>query len=944
MRIFKLVAQGKLCIVLLSALCTTLLLGTTLAAQPAQARSVTYDLDIPAQSLNDALQAFALVSQHKLLYSSELVDGKKSPPLKGKFTAEQAVKALLSGSNLSYEVTPDGLVLIRAADPSPTTNSAPLIQDQIGDQTIRLAQATTTGPSTDNSSAREKQGVPKKEPKSSSSSEEDKAGLSEIVVTGTFLHHSNSITPVTTITQDDMLSQGYTTLTQVFEQLPQNFLNGASPASNPNNAAGSNSSLNYSYATGVNLRGLGPEATLVLLNGKRLAPTGNGSVVDISQIPVSLIDHVEILADGASSLYGSDAVAGVVNIVTKRDFSGFELSGRSNSISDGKTPNYGGDAVGGFGWDGGNVVLGLDFEKDNPLLASKRTWTQSLPDPFDLFPRNESTHFYASMDNRFTDQLSLTTDLLASHRTLNTEAALAGAPGTTIDEVSVNQYSIASQLDYKLPSDWTATLIGQASREQDTSCVAQLYEGYAVCDHPFAAQVASIEARADGPILQAPGGAVRLAIGAAFRRESFRDDLDECIGSGCEGVPGSGTPWTFNASESAESARHVSSAYGELLIPLIGDDNALSFTKRLRVSLSGRFDDYSDFGRTTNPRVAIDWVPIVGLTFHGSYSRSFQAPTLLEASKEIYYATTFNVPDPRSPTGTALGLILDGTNPNLQPETAKTFNVGMSYEPSFLSGLKLDASFFSIDFTNQINRLINTFGFSNWLEQANVLGPLVTQNPTVAQVDQALAGRSPVYNLGQCVVGVNGCPAINPAAVQAIANLGYVNSAGVNVRGVDLTGRYTGALTPYGRFRSDFSGTFYTTYQQQITPTAEEYSSLNTVYNPLRFRAKTNVAWDQGPWTINGRINYSPAYINQYCDTAEQCRVASWTTVDFSLIFSAKSSGLRASLDVSNAFNRAPPFLGTGYNTTGILPYDPTNANPLGRAFAITLTKRWGGS
>src|ERR1700693_5565056 len=122
MRILKMMTKAGLCSALVSALCTTLLLGTTVAAPPAEARSVTYNLDIPAQSLNDALQAFALASQHKLLYSSELVDGKRSSALKGQFTTEQAVTALLSGTHLSYEVTSDGLVLIRAADPLPGTN------------------------------------------------------------------------------------------------------------------------------------------------------------------------------------------------------------------------------------------------------------------------------------------------------------------------------------------------------------------------------------------------------------------------------------------------------------------------------------------------------------------------------------------------------------------------------------------------------------------------------------------------------------------------------------------------------------------------------------------------------------------------------------------------------------------------------------------------------
>src|SRR5665213_1945896 len=110
MRILTSVKMVRLCNVLLTALATTLLLGTAVAAPPAQSRAVTYNLDIPAQSLNDALQALALASKHKLLYSSELVDGKKSPALKGQFTTEQAVKALLSGTHLRFEVTSDGLV------------------------------------------------------------------------------------------------------------------------------------------------------------------------------------------------------------------------------------------------------------------------------------------------------------------------------------------------------------------------------------------------------------------------------------------------------------------------------------------------------------------------------------------------------------------------------------------------------------------------------------------------------------------------------------------------------------------------------------------------------------------------------------------------------------------------------------------------------------------
>src|ERR1700678_3726618 len=153
MHILKTAAKVRLYVSVLAALCTTPFLGIAFAAPPAQARSVTYDLDIPAQSLKDSLQALAFASHHKLLYSSELVDGKRSPALKGQFTTEQAVKALLSGTKLSYEITSDGLVLIRASGPPDGTNTAAPFTDDGADHRTQLAQANPAASSTSSSSA-----------------------------------------------------------------------------------------------------------------------------------------------------------------------------------------------------------------------------------------------------------------------------------------------------------------------------------------------------------------------------------------------------------------------------------------------------------------------------------------------------------------------------------------------------------------------------------------------------------------------------------------------------------------------------------------------------------------------------------------------------------------------------------------------------------------------
>ena len=192
-----------------------------------------------------------------------------------------------------------------------------------------------------------------------------------------------------TITHADLVEQGYQTLSQALDQLPQNFKGGASAESNPSDSTAGGSTNNISFANSVNLRGLGPNATLTLLNGHRLPATPSGGPVDISGIPVSAIDHIDVLTDGASAVYGSDAIGGVVNIVTRKDFSGVETGARINSITNGKTPNYGGDVIGGYSWGTGNAMMAFDYEKDNPLFSQNRSFTQSYETQESLLPKNE---------------------------------------------------------------------------------------------------------------------------------------------------------------------------------------------------------------------------------------------------------------------------------------------------------------------------------------------------------------------------------------------------------------------------------------------------------------------------------------------------------------------------------------------------------------------------
>jgi iron complex outermembrane recepter protein len=909
------------------------ILSGTLLISTATAQARTFHFDIPEKTLSQALRDFGRVAGQEIVFTEDLVAGLNSAPLRGDFTADGALELLLRGTRLTAEHSGSGAVMIRrqAKATSPRTSSP----HQTSSQTPGSEQSSAPAPVGAISSA----GPDTPARPGGGPSSPEAFVLADIVVTGTLLHSVAPITPVVTITSTDMENQGYTTLTQVIEQLPQNFKAGASTESNPVSGAGNNSANNITYATGVNLRGLGASATLVLLNGRRLAPTAFGTVVDVSQIPINVVDRIEILPGGASALYGSDAVAGVVNVITKKDFSGLEVGGRTFSVTDGKAPNYGADIAGGSVWGTGSFVASASYERDSPLLARNRSFTESSGDQTTLFPSNEGSSVYAALQQRISDAVSLNGDALATHRHFSAVSGdtSIGPPnefGGTVDELSV-----ALELDWKLSPRWNSTLIGQLSREADSQRLR--YPGFAEVDSydPLTATLFSLEPRVDGPLFEMPGGAVRVALGGQVRTEKF----EETRASG-------GLSGPLAVTNQIDQSRHVSSAYGELLIPIVGSANATAWAKELRLDLSGRYDHYSDFGGTTNPKLGIAWVPAAGVTLHASYARSFQAPTLWQKSNAIDQGYVLPVPDPKSVSGSSLILEIDGTNPDLGAETARSFNGGVTFQPEAIAGLRVDASYFSIDFSNQINRLIADGYFLNVLQEEAVLGSFVQRNPTASAVQALL--DAPGRQIFNWAAG-NYSPGVYTAAdIQAIANIGYVNAAVVRARGLDFRMQYTGPSTSAGRFRGDVDSTYFTSYRHQVTPQSLDSSPLNTVLNPLRFRAKANVGWEIGAWVANARANYANAYlntnaVNPACSSGgPDCQIASWFTTDLSVSYrgttsgtDAWSSGLRISVDVENAFNRKPPFLS---GPPGTFHYDPTNSSAGLRMWSLSVSKRWG--
>lgn len=134
---------------------------------------------------------------------------------------------------------------------------------------------------------------------------------------------------VITIDRKAIDDNGFATTQQIAQSIPRNVMDGMNEATAVGGALGQNTGSNATRGSSINLRGLGPTSTLVLLNGER-PPLGGfaGAFADISMIPATVIERIEIVADGASAICGSDAVAGVVNIVPRLDFTGGEASAR----------------------------------------------------------------------------------------------------------------------------------------------------------------------------------------------------------------------------------------------------------------------------------------------------------------------------------------------------------------------------------------------------------------------------------------------------------------------------------------------------------------------------------------------------------------------------------------------------------------------------------------
>ena len=194
---------------------------------------------------------------------------------------------------------------------------------------------------------------------------EDEGDGDVIIVTGTRIQNPNiaAASPVNTIGQDEIAKQFTPNVERVFRDLP---LTIPGDGENVNNGTGG--------AATIDLRGLGPERSLVMIDGKRLVPYNFNGIVDVNTVPLNLIERVDVITGGASAVYGSDAMSGAVNFITRKDFEGIELSANYRIAEEGDGDTYDVSALLGANLDGGrgNVTLSLNYTDRSGVLLANR--------------------------------------------------------------------------------------------------------------------------------------------------------------------------------------------------------------------------------------------------------------------------------------------------------------------------------------------------------------------------------------------------------------------------------------------------------------------------------------------------------------------------------------------------------------------------------------------
>ena len=832
----------------------------------------------------------------------------------------------------------------------------------------------------------------------------------DIVVTGSSIRGvpptgSNLIS----VTREDIRTIGANTTADLLATVPQ--LNSFNSA--PQREGGGAGA----FAPG--LRGLPATATLPLLNGHRLVASGvNETAPDYPLLPELAIERVEIVADGASATYGSDAVAGVVNFITRQKANGLETSVRYG-VGD-NYDAFSANALFGKTWNSGSIVASYEYTENGHITGADRDYrvedfrpyggvdTRSTSCPqanvlvnttaysvyyaapslapntvnhcdngavTDLVPRVRTHSAFLTAHQDLGSRVTLWTDILYSDRKETVQQpAPPGASGVLLTK-GVNPFfqappgtgATSEYILFRTDNLYGADHIdnvfriraGNSSAGIDTKLVGDLKlsvygtfdwainDSYLPAINPTAlapaaagtttstaldpfgdgtspAVAAAITdyagdltinqrtylggARLDGTLLDLPGGGLKMAVGGEYRRETFQQ----------RGIYG-GVPVPENLS------RNIGSVYGELFVPIFGEGNETTLLHRLVLSVSGRFDHYSDFGSTANPKIGLNWDPVPGLTLRGTYGRSFRAAGLRDVGATVgaYYFSAANLPAAGlyDPTRAAQvdTVVLYGGNRNLQPEKARTYSLGADLHPEIAPNLHASATFYDIHYTNVIGTPAGNIAFTD-----PTFASVIFRNPSAAQLSSLLGLAVPVN--------------FAAGSLPTIGNLLDFREGNFGVRdtnGLDFAINYRQPTT-FGALFGGVAGNHILKFKTRLSPTSPASNQLDLGLPRTTLRGTLGA--QLGPVSVVTFVNYRAGVTNLYATPGgtAQYKAGSYTTVDLRATLRLPDIGIlrgtELAWEINDLFDRTPPFFPA---TDGI----GGTYNPIGRYVALNLRK-----
>lgn len=824
-------------------------------AAAAEAHTHTVLMDLPPQPLAAALLAIGKATGRQIVFPGEAMATMSAPEIRGDYDASEAVRRALAGTSFTLEIRADAIyvrgprALVETADP---------VQDD-----------------------------------------------RRIVVTGSRIRGAATTSPVYRFETGRARDEGITDMHALAAAIPQNFNGGQNPG--VGNGAESFGSSNGDSSTALNLRGLGPDATLTLLNGHRLAYNQNNQAVDFSSIPFAAVERVEIMPDGASALYGSDAIGGVANIILKKDLRGIVASTTLGEATEGGyfTQNY--SLVGGTGWNGGGIVVTGSFDRNSAIMARDRDFTGTANGDLTLYPAMKAHAFVGSAHQQVMPNLSLSLDAVYAHRNASratpyTASGPVEQAGVIVSSASWN-LSVAPVAVLSV-SRWDLTLAGSYGRSHSANNSRRFPQG--ATSASFDNETASVDFSAEGPLVSLPAGYVRLALGAGYRRDTLISRLPGSIVSG------------------HQDNRF---GYGELNVPLFSPDQEVAGFHRLSAMAAVRYEDYPGLSRLATPKLGLAWSPIEDADIRLSWGKSFKTPTLFQrfnpTTALLYPGDLYGMRE--APAGQTI-LSLSGGRPDLKPERATSLSAGITVHPRAIRGFEISASYFHVDYRDRIVLPIRSLAtvFTD-----SAFSQFVRLAPSMAEIADTIA----LSAVGLDDQTGSGTP-FDPASVYAILDERYQNVSRDTIKGLDVTARYSFSPVSAGTFAL-YANATYLQSRRVLIAGQDALDLAGTIYNPPHVRARGGLGWNKDAVSINAVVNHIGAVIDDRRTPADD--IGAMTTFDLSLKrkFALGSQMIDVQASVLNLFNAKPDRV----RVSGIsAPYDFTNYPAIGRYLSVSLS------